>query len=150
MPDRLRCDSISPYLFEPVDAPKNRPVTNGGHVDPLINGTLRPCRYRHGSNVLPLANQVSDDPVLFPELEILPFQPDKFSSPESTADQQGHDRPITLAPDSICWKPSQKLFGLFDGQPITDPHAEALRAFHTVNAGRKLWTQQSCVGDLIR
>jgi hypothetical protein len=40
----------------------------------------------------------------------------------------------------------QQFLGLFDGQPIADPHAEALSTLHAPNSGGKFRTQQARVG----
>lgn len=66
-------------------------------LTPFINSTFRPYRYRHGSNVFSFSDQVGINPMLLAHLEVLPLEPDKFGSPEPTADQQSQDGPVALA-----------------------------------------------------
>jgi hypothetical protein len=101
MPDRLRRDSVSPHLFEPVHPAKNRSIANAGHVDPFIN-RASPMPVPHGSNVLSLSDQVGNNPMFLADLEVLPFEPHKFGSPEPTADQQRQDGPVALASNALC------------------------------------------------
>jgi hypothetical protein len=84
-----------------------------------------------------------------PDLKILPFRPDKFGSPEPTADQQSQDGPVALAPNGVRRQALQQPLGLFDGQPIADPHAKALGTLHATNAGGKFRTQQARVSRLV-
>jgi hypothetical protein len=71
MPDRFGCDSIAPDLAQPIYSPEDRATVNAGRCGPLIDGTFRPQRNRNGADVLSFANQVSDYPPLFTNLEIL-------------------------------------------------------------------------------
>jgi hypothetical protein len=44
----------------------------------------------------------------------------------------------------------QQFLGLFDGQPIADPHANVLSTLDAADAGSKFRTQQACVVGFIR
>jgi len=83
-------------------------------------------------------------------LEVLALEPGKFNSPEPTAEQQSQNGPVALSPNRLCGRALQQLFGLFDGQPIANPHAKVLRAIHSANARSKFWTQQARVSGLVR
>jgi hypothetical protein len=47
--------------------------------------------------VFSFSDQVGINPMLLAHLEVLPLEPDKFGSPEPTADQQSQDGPVALA-----------------------------------------------------
>src|SRR5436190_19136788 len=53
-----------------VNRPKDGAGRDAGSVQPVVDCNLDPGRDWHRSNVTTLANQVSDDPVLFSLLEV--------------------------------------------------------------------------------
>jgi hypothetical protein len=71
MPDCLGCDSIAPDLAQPIYSPEDRATVNASRCCPLIDSTFRPKRNWDCADVLSFANQVSDYPALFANLEIL-------------------------------------------------------------------------------
>jgi len=71
VPDRRGCDSIVPDLAQPIYSPEDRATVNAGRCGPLIDGSFRPQRNWDGADVLSFANQASDYPALFANLEIL-------------------------------------------------------------------------------
>ncbi len=46
--------------------------------------------------MLRLSNQISDNPVVLPKLQILDAQPNAFRSAETTPKQKGDDGPISF------------------------------------------------------
>jgi hypothetical protein len=79
VPDCLRGDSIAPDLAQPIYSTEDRATVNAGRCGPFIDGSFRPQRNWDGTDVLSFANQVSDYPALFANLEI------RVPSPTSSA-----------------------------------------------------------------
>ena len=52
---------------------KDRPVDDGSRPNPLIDGAFRPQGNRNGTDVLSLANKVSNNAMIFAHLKI--FRP---------------------------------------------------------------------------
>jgi hypothetical protein len=69
VPDCL--GSIAPDLAQPTYSPEDCATVDAGRRRPLIDGAFRPHRNWNGADVLSFANQVSDYPALFANLEIL-------------------------------------------------------------------------------
>jgi hypothetical protein len=63
-------ESIAPDLAQPIYSTEDRATVNAGRCGPFIDGSFRPQRNWDGAGVLSFANQVSDYPPLFANLEI--------------------------------------------------------------------------------
>src|SRR5262249_15958796 len=74
MPNRLGCDSIAPNLSHATYSSEDDTIYPSRR-GPLLPGTFRPPRNRNGTDVLPFANQVGDDPVPLGDLEIFCCEP---------------------------------------------------------------------------
>jgi hypothetical protein len=70
MPDGFRCEACAPYLPQSAYSPEEHPCSDTSCIGPLINNALCSRRNRHRANVLSLANQVGDHPVLLTDLKI--------------------------------------------------------------------------------
>jgi hypothetical protein len=70
VPDRFGCDSITPDLIQPTYSAEDRPVGDGSRPNPLIDGAFRPQGNRNGTDVLSLANKVSNNAMIFAHLKI--------------------------------------------------------------------------------
>ena len=87
---------IAPDLIESTYSTEDRPTVDAGCRSPLIDRAFRPQGNRNGADVLSFANQVSNDAVLFTDLEIFRSESDQFSPAQSAADEQGQNRAITF------------------------------------------------------
>ena len=101
VPDRLGRDSIAPDLTQPADSAEDRATIDASRRGPLIDGVFRPHWNRNGTNVLSFANQVSDYPVLFADLEIFRFESNQFGPSQSAPNQQSKNRPVTFASKAV-------------------------------------------------
>jgi hypothetical protein len=73
--------------------------------------------------MLSLSDQVRDDPVVLPDLEILGREGDQFGAPQATSNQDCENRPVTLAPETLGRLFLQQTSRLLDRQPVADPDA---------------------------
>ena len=70
VPDGFGCDSCALDLIESNYSAEDRPIVDAGRRGPLIDGAFCPHRNRNGTDVLSLANQVSNDAMIFAHLKI--------------------------------------------------------------------------------
>ena len=81
MPDRFRRDPCAPKLAHPVHPPKNGARGDLGGYRPAVNSSFHPNRDRNRADMLSLSDQVRDDPVVLPDLEILRRERDQLGAP---------------------------------------------------------------------
>jgi hypothetical protein len=94
-PEHLGGHTVAPHAAGFVDCTEHAACADVRGGGPVIDRSLHPGWYWHGSDVPGLAAQVCDDPVFLPELDGLDPQGQEFSTPEATADQQGEHRVIS-------------------------------------------------------
>jgi hypothetical protein len=76
--------------------------------------------------------KVDDGPVLLSSLQVHEIQISQFTPSQTTAEQNGEDRPIPFALESVdSWR-LPKPTGLVSGKPISKPHTQLLHAFDSV------------------
>src|SRR6266567_3843208 len=80
---------------------KIAPVGDGGRRNPLIDAAFRPRGNRNGTDALSLANQVSNNAMLFAELKISRSKSHQFRASQSASNQQCQNRPITFASEAV-------------------------------------------------
>jgi hypothetical protein len=97
----LGSDSIAPNVIQPTYSPEDRTTIDARRRSPLMDGALRPTWNRNGPDVLPLANHVSNHPVLLAELEIFRSESDQFGPSQAASDEQCQNRPITFASEAV-------------------------------------------------
>src|SRR5687767_9103148 len=68
IPEHLGRHSIAPHASGFVDRAEQDTVRDTRSDRPCIDRVLYPCWNRHSPDMLGLANQVSDHPVIFPQL----------------------------------------------------------------------------------
>ena len=86
--------------------------------------------------MLSFADQICDDPVLLPDLEILRLERDQFGASQATSNQDCKDCPVPFGSEALRRLFLQQTFCLLDRQPVANPNAQPLRAFHAADAGR--------------
>jgi len=96
VPDRLRRDPCAPKLAHPVHPPENSARGDLGGCAPAVNSSFHPNRDRNRADMLSFANQVSDDPVLLPNLKILRLERDQLGAAQSATNQDRKNRPVTF------------------------------------------------------
>src|ERR1700693_1480505 len=87
VPDSFRCEACAPYLSYPANSSEEGTCTDTSCIGPLVNNALCPRRNWHGANVLSLANQVGDYPVLLTDLKIFQSESNQFGASPTTANQ---------------------------------------------------------------
>jgi len=88
MPDRLARDSIAPSLTKPAYSPEYRTLIYLSCIGPLIDGAFCPPWNRNCTDMLSLANQVGDYPVLLADLEILGSESNQFGPSQTASDEK--------------------------------------------------------------
>jgi hypothetical protein len=87
--------------------------------------------------------------VLFTELKIFQSEPNQLGASQAASNQQRQNRSITLVSQAVSSLFREQGSGLFDGQPVSDPNAQAFCTFNTTDSGSQFWTQEDCIGCLI-
>src|SRR5207253_7616011 len=100
-PDGFRCEACAPYLPQSAYSPEEHPCSDASCIGPLINNALCPRRNWHRANVLSLANQVGDHPVLLTDLKISQSESNQFGASQAASNQQRQNRSITLDRKSV-------------------------------------------------
>src|SRR5260370_2636324 len=95
VPDSFRCQAFASDLFLSAYSPKDCTLIYLSCVGPLIDRALRPHRHWNCANVLSLANQVGDHPVLLADLKIFHSESYQFGPPHPTPNQQRETRSLT-------------------------------------------------------
>jgi hypothetical protein len=101
MPNCLGRNSFTPNLAKPVYAPEDSARADAGNVSPFVDRSLRPCGDRNGADVLSLADQVGNNAVFLPILQVLRPQAGQFGPSESASNQQSQDGTIAFAADGL-------------------------------------------------
>src|SRR5450759_3953866 len=122
---------------------------DSGNLGPFVDGSLRPTWDRNCADVLSFADEIGDNPMFLPNLEVLSSKADKFGPPESASDQQRQDGAVALAAGGFQGRSLQQCSRLIDSQPIANPDAQALRAFDTPDTRRQFGAQEAGVGGFV-
>src|ERR1700721_1383396 len=69
LPENFGCHASSPDATGLVDRPKNAAFGDAACCGPFIEGTFNPHGNRDCTNMASLANQISNDPMLLPQLD---------------------------------------------------------------------------------
>ena len=87
MPNGFGRDSSAPDLTEFVYAPKDPACGDSSSLSPFVDSSLRPGGDRNRADALAFTDQIGNNAMFLPSLEVLGSQADKFRSPESASDQ---------------------------------------------------------------
>jgi hypothetical protein len=87
-PNNIRRHSTT--QFGPIfpDSPEYQTVSHSGTAKPIINQSLAPLRNGHCSQSSAFAKQVRDDPMAFPQLNLIQSQRHGFRSSQTASEQQ--------------------------------------------------------------
>jgi hypothetical protein len=70
-------------------------------MGPIIDNALRPRGNWHSANVLSLANQVGDHPVLLTDLKIFQSESNQFGASQAASNHQRQNGSITLSSQAV-------------------------------------------------
>jgi hypothetical protein len=107
---RIRYDYIT--AIRRTDSTEYHPTVDAGCRSPLIDGAFRPHGDRNGADVLPFANEVSNDRVLLADLEVFHPESHHLTATQSASDEQRHYRAITFAAQARGRRLLEHGFGL--------------------------------------
>jgi hypothetical protein len=99
--------------------------------------------------VAPFANEVCDYPMLLSLLEMFHGERGQFRSPEAASQEDSDHGVVTLATKIPIVEDCKKSLPLFSSQPVANPHAVLLDAFHASDACREIRTEKSTILSLI-
>jgi hypothetical protein len=142
-------DGFAPDLAEPVYAPEDPACADTGNLGPFVDGSLRPGGGRDCADMLSFADEIGDNPMFLPNLEVLSSQTDRFGPPESASNQQRQDGAVALAAGGFQGRRLQQCSRLIDSQPSANPDAQALRAFDTPDTRSQFGAQEAGVGGFV-
>jgi hypothetical protein len=149
MPHRLRRDPLTPNAVISIDAPENDSFIDAGGSDPIVKRGFHPGRNRDSSDVFPLADQVGDDPVLFPDLKVFKFQSDEFSPPQTASEQYGQHGAVALGAKRFDSGPLHQSLCLIGCEPVSNLSSQTLSSLYTPNSSCEIGTEEARVSRLV-
>src|SRR5436305_9460273 len=78
VPNGFGRDSCAPDLTESVYAPKDPACSNSGSLSPFVDSLLRPGGDRNRADALAFTDQIGNNAMLLPSLEVLRPKANKF------------------------------------------------------------------------
>ena len=93
--------AFSPGLAGAANAPKDTAFAQAGGQEPRIDGVLDPIRDGHGSDMMSLAHQVNNGPVLLAPLEMGNLKLCCLSPAQPTTQEDPEQRSIPLALECV-------------------------------------------------
>jgi hypothetical protein len=99
--------------------------------------------------MLSFADQVRNDAVFLPELEIFHFERHQLGPPQAASNQNSQNCPVTLTPEAVRRQLQQQSLSFVDAQPVPNPHAQPFSAFHAADAGRQFGAQKPGVSSFV-
>ena len=87
-PDHLGRKAVSPNSACLVNGPQQRTTVDAGTKGPDVDCLLHPFRNGDRPDVATFSSQIRDDPMAFPELEVLEPQGCQLHPPQATADEK--------------------------------------------------------------
>src|SRR5216684_4633010 len=142
VPDGFRCQAFASDLSLFAYSPKDCTLIYLSCSGPLIDGALRPHRNWNCANVLSFANQVGNHPALLADLKIFHPESYQFGASQAAANEQRESRSIAFTSEAIQRLCEQSL-RLINGQPVSDPNAQAFCTFDTTDSGCEFGTEKS-------
>src|SRR5260370_29763573 len=88
IPDYVGCHASILALSILQNPPEHFSFPHARMAEPNIHKPLAPNRDRHCSHSSTLANQVDNNPVALPQLQLIQSQTHDFRAPQSTSEQQ--------------------------------------------------------------
>jgi hypothetical protein len=119
VPDDFRRHALTPHATGLVGRAKRSPLCEAGGRRPVVKAGLDPVRHRDGPDVAGLAQQISDDPMLFALLDRLEFQCQHLAASQSTAEQHGHHRVVAQSAKGEWGLRAEEAPALFRRQPVS-------------------------------
>src|SRR6185369_13792377 len=91
---------------------------------PDVDGLFNPRGNRNSSHMAAFAYQVDDGPVFLTLLQMFHRQMNQLGPPQTAAEQQRQHREVSLSPDRIPGRNTQKSLPLLRGEPVSEAYAE--------------------------
>src|SRR5260370_6519591 len=148
VPDGFRRQAFASDLFLSAYSPKDCTLSYLSCSGPLIDSALRPHGNWNCANVLSFANQVGDHPALLADLKSVQSESYQFGASQAAANEQRESRSIAFTSEAIQRHCEQSL-RLINGQPVSDPNAQAFCALNSADAVCQLGTQESSISCLM-
>jgi len=97
-----------------------------------------------------LANEIDDSPALLPTLQALQRKFRKLTPAQTTPEQDGQDRSITLSGQSLSIGYLPESRRLAYCKPVAQTRAQLANSLNPMDAGGQFRAQQSTIGCLVR
>jgi hypothetical protein len=101
VPNGFRCDVLPPDRASSASSAEDKIGRDSGSPGPAIDCAFHPVRHWNRSNVLPLPDQVGDNPVFLTDLKVVDLQPHQLGAPEAASDQNCQNSSIPLSSKRI-------------------------------------------------
>jgi hypothetical protein len=99
--------------------------------------------------VLCFANQVGNHPMIFADVEISHSESLQFCASQSTPDEKGENRSVTLSAQVVWRRLAKQGPGLLHRQPVANPHAQPFHSLDTPDASRQVRAEKATVGGFV-
>jgi hypothetical protein len=99
--------------------------------------------------VAAFADQIHYGPVFLALLQMGEVQISQFAAAESTAQQHGENRSVSLSLERVWGRQLQHTTGFLGREPVPKPHTKLLGTFHTPDTSGEFWTEQASVCGLV-
>src|SRR5216683_2148490 len=118
-------------------------------AEPNIHQPLAPSRDRHRSYASALANQIDNNPVALPQLQLIQSQTHDFRASQSTSEQQSEHCSVSSTLQSVLRNSIQHLLCLIASQPIANLSPKPLDSLNSPDSSRQLRAQPTALSSLI-
>src|SRR5215469_4888689 len=143
MPDHLLCNLRSPDCTCAANTAEDLILFYPCHFQPVVNRLLHPFRHWHRTDVPSFPDEVNNDPMVFPALNMVKGQINEFFSTETASKEYRKDSSIPFSLHGLHIGKLPEGSGFIHGQPISESHAQFLCALHATNAGGQIRTEES-------
>ena len=141
IPDHGFRDSFAPCASVPADCPEDSTVRDIRRYPPSVDCALNPDRHWNRADMAALTDEIDDCPVSLSDLDVLFPKGYQFCSSNSASEQAGDHCYVTDTTEALAIRSLKEQASLIAVEPVADPRAQLLHAFHSSDSGRQFWAQ---------
>src|ERR1700689_2748082 len=149
VPNGFRCDVLPPDRASSANSAEDKIGRDSGSPGPAIDRAFHPVRHGNRSNVLPLPDQVGDNPVFLTDLKVVDLQPHQLGAPEAASDQNCQNSSIPLSFKRIGGCCPQQPTAFICCQPVPNPRSQSFGTLHSSYPRREFRAQEAGIRRLI-
>src|SRR5713226_2480532 len=118
-------------------------------AEPNVHKSLAPSRDRHRSYPSALANQIDNNPVALPQLQLIQSQTYDFRASQSTSEQQSEHCSVSSTLQSVLRNSIQQLLCLIASEPIANLSPKPLDSLNSPDSSHQFRAQPTALSRLI-